>query len=94
MALMRPTVSKLTGEQDIEDVVAHITTLANWGSGKSQWVVLIGSLVWWLCRHAHHIRAEHERASAIVDGTLLGPLPSDEPIANRRPLSLVDVRGE
>jgi cytochrome c553 len=28
-ALMRPMVSKLTGEQDIKDVVAYITTLAN-----------------------------------------------------------------
>ena len=28
-ALMRPMVSKLTGEQDIVDVVAYITTLAN-----------------------------------------------------------------
>jgi cytochrome c oxidase cbb3-type subunit 3 len=28
-ALMRPMISKLTGEQDIKDVVAYITTLAN-----------------------------------------------------------------
>jgi len=28
-ALMRPMVSKFTGEQDIKDVVAYITTLAN-----------------------------------------------------------------
>ncbi len=28
-ALMRPMVSKLTGEQDIKDVVAYITSLAN-----------------------------------------------------------------
>ena len=28
-ALMRPMISKLTGEQDIKDVVAYITSLAN-----------------------------------------------------------------
>ena len=28
-ALMRPMIAKLTGEQDIKDVVAYITTLAN-----------------------------------------------------------------
>ena len=57
-------------------------------------ILLIGSLVWWLRRRAHQIRDEHERASAIVDGTLGGLSPSDELIANRRPLSLVDLRGE
>ena len=54
-------------------------------------ILLIGSLVCWLRRRAHHIRDEHERASAIVDGTLRGLSPSDEPIPNRRPLSLVDL---
>jgi len=57
-------------------------------------ILLIGSLVCWLRRRAHHIRDEHERVSAIVDGTLGGLSLSDELIANRRPLSLVDLRGE
>jgi len=72
----------------------RIAFLATTGLLSALPILLIGSLVWWLRRRAHQIRDEHERASAIVDGTLRGPSPLDEPIANRRPLSLVDLRGE
>ncbi len=72
----------------------RIAFLATTGLLSALPILLIGSLVWWLRRRAHHIRDEHERASAAVDGTLRGPSPSDEPVANRRPLSLVDLRGE
>jgi hypothetical protein len=72
----------------------RIAFLATTGLLSALPMLLIGSLVWWLRRRAHHIRDEHERASAIVDGTLRGPSPSNEPIANRHPLNLVDLRGE
>ena len=61
-------------------------------------ILLVGSLIWWLRRRARQIRDEHERASAVVDGTHCASSPSssplDDPTANRRPLSLVDLRGE
>lgn len=79
-----------TGRADETRVAFLVTT----GFLTALPILLVGTLVWWLCRRARQIRDESEAISPAVDRGLPGPRPSGEPIANRRASRLVDLRGQ
>jgi len=75
----------------------RVAFLATTGLLTALPLLLIGSLVWWLRRRTRQIRDEYDEALPSIEGMPpSGRLPSaaDEPFADHRPLSLVDLRGE
>jgi len=52
-----------TGRSDETRIAFLVTT----GLLTALPILIVGSLVWWLCRRARQIRDEHESASAAID---------------------------
>ena len=52
-----------TGRADETRVAFIVTT----GFLTALPILLVGTLVWWLCRRARQIRVEHESASPAID---------------------------